>query len=74
MINLTLKCLSLFQNYASSYRIGILSNEALQPDRQSENWLEHDIVKATNSKMNLWRVNTVVWLHVLNASEAAATA
>jgi hypothetical protein len=28
----------------------------------------------TNSKMNLWRVNTVVLLHVLNASEAAATA
>lgn len=36
--------------------------------------LEYDIVIATYSKMNLCRVNTVVLLQDLKASEAAATA
>ena len=39
-----------------------------------EDRLECYTIMAANSKMNLWRVNTVVLLHVLNASEAAATA
>jgi hypothetical protein len=40
----------------------------------TEDRLECYIIMATDSKMNLWRVNTVVLLHVLNASEAAVTA
>ena len=33
MINLTLDCFSLFQNYAGRQRTGILSDETLQADR-----------------------------------------
>jgi hypothetical protein len=40
----------------------------------TEDKLEYYTVKETNSKINLWRVNTVALLHVLNASEAATTA
>ena len=40
----------------------------------TEDRLEYYTAMDTNSKMNLWRVNTVVLLHVLNASEAASTA
>jgi hypothetical protein len=73
MINLTFKCFSLFQDYASSQGTGILSNKALQPE-ETQVSVVRQITLVTDSKINLCRVNTVVLLHDLKASEAAATA
>jgi hypothetical protein len=53
----------------------MLSNKALQPEETQVSAVrQNTLVVVTDSKMNLCRVNTVVLLHVLKASEAAATA
>jgi len=75
MVKLTLKCFSLFQDNASGQRMGVLSNKALQPEETRVSVVRQDtLVMVTDSKIALCRVNTVVLLHVLKASEAAATA